>query len=41
MRWLGKKLTRKPEIGKMKIKEITVGFMAVGFMIGLKVFYGK
>ena len=41
MRWLRKKLTRKLEIGKRKIKEITVGLMAVGFMIVLKVLYGK
>ena len=41
MRWFRKKLTRKLEIGKRKIKEITVGLMAVGFMIGLKVLYGK
>ncbi len=31
MRWLGKKLTRKLEIGKRKIKDITVGLIAVGF----------
>lgn len=41
MRRLGKKITKKLEIGKRKIKEITVGLMDVGFMIGLKVFYGK
>jgi len=41
MRWLGKKLTRKLEISNRKIKEIKVGLLVVGFMIGLKVFYGK